>query len=94
MKYNFDEIIDRKNSDSIKWDATKIFKIKSHTNVMDVYEAEDNAKACYLLTDDNIDEALDFIENSDATVKCIQQFYDKSLNETWYLYISDIQLMH
>ena len=25
MKYNFDEIIDRKNSDSIKWDATKIF---------------------------------------------------------------------
>ena len=77
-----------------RWDATKIFEIKSHTNVMDIYEPKDNAKACYLLTDDNIDEALDFIENSDATVKCIKQFYDKGLNETWYLYISDIQLMH
>lgn len=77
-----------------RWDATKIFKIKSHTNVMDVYEAEDNVKACYLLTEDNIDDALEFVEGKGATVKSIKKFYNKDLNETWYLYTSDIQLMY
>ncbi|MDA3843295.1 MAG: pyridoxal phosphate-dependent aminotransferase [Candidatus Kapabacteria bacterium] len=35
MKYNFDEIINRKGTDSIKWDAGKFLKKKGFTNRFD-----------------------------------------------------------
>lgn len=79
-----------------RWDASDIFQIKGHTNVMDIYTEHDNSKALYLLTEITlVDAERYFDENSidSSGFECLAVFYDESGNAK-YLYKSNRQLMH
>ena len=77
-----------------RWDASDIFTIKAHTNVMDVYSEADNEKAVYLFTDESLEQAEMYIEQNepDISFERLSTFYDEEGNAK-YLYKSDKQLM-
>ena len=77
-----------------RWDASNIFQIKAHTNVMGIYSEKDNEKALYLMTDSTLQEAREYLKKSnvDANFCCVATFTDEMGNNK-YLYKSDKQLL-
>jgi hypothetical protein len=77
-----------------RWDASDIFTIKAHTNIMDVYSESDNEKAVYIFTDESLKEAELYISQNqlEASFERLATFEDENGNAK-YLYKSDRQLM-
>ena len=76
-----------------RWDATKIFNIKSHTNILDIYTEDDNAVACYMFTDDSLKQAKEYLQDDFNKLHLVKEIKHDD-NTSKYLYISDRKLMY
>ena len=77
-----------------RWDASDIFTIKAHTNVLDIYSDYDNERALYLMTDETLRDAEKYFAENECEVgfECLATFLDENGNMK-YLYKSGRQLM-
>lgn len=75
-----------------RWDASQVFKIKTHTNILDIYSEEDNEKACYMFTDDTLNDAKEYLGKDFSVLHLVKEFHGDGENK--YLYTSDKQLMY
>ena len=57
-----------------RWDVQSVFRIKPHTNVMNIYSEADNCKALYLFTDFNYEAAIAYLSKHDMSFKLLKIF--------------------